>query len=197
MLLILGLTVITHGSRLPGLIKGLKVEDVDAPSQHAAHALGIVLGSPGGARLGHPIRRPAIRRPPGLTVPDLDRGRRARELLDAVDGLGQVVEVDVVRTGGLVDGLVLPVRERVDEQDVDVALDEGVGRAVGVLVPRVGRADFDFGGETGFDGVDFGEEFGAGEVAPVERLGADGDGVEGGGVLVAVLLDGRVVGREG
>lgn len=36
MLLILSLTVVTNAIRLPGLIKGLKVEQIHVPRQHTA-----------------------------------------------------------------------------------------------------------------------------------------------------------------
>ena len=142
MLLILSLTIVSHGIRLPALIKGLKVKHAHTPRQHATHALGIVLRRPRRVRLCNAIRRPAGSRPPSLAIPDLDV-LRARQVLDMFDGLGHVVKVDVVGAGGLLDGLVLPVGEGVDEQDVDAGGDEGVSRAVGVLVPRVCRADLD------------------------------------------------------
>ena len=99
--------------------------------------------------------------------------------------------------GGLLDRLVLPVGEGVDEQDVDAAGDQGVRGAVGVLVPGVGGPDLDLGGQAALDGVDLLEELGTGEVAAVEGLGADGNGVDGVGVLIGVLLDGAVIGIEG
>jgi hypothetical protein len=89
----------------------------------------------------------------------------------------------------------LPEGEGVDEDDVRGA-DDGVAGAVGELVPRVGRADLDGFGQLALDCRDLVLELLAGEVAAVQRLGADGDGVDlgspvlgGGGNGVEVVVE--------
>ena len=90
----------------------------------------------------------------------------------------------------------LPERKRVDEQDVDAAVD-GVGGAVVELVPRVGGADLDARRQLALDRVDLVGQLRAREVAPVQRLGADGHGVDLVGVLGGYRGDGREVVVEG
>jgi hypothetical protein len=100
------------------LIKSLKVEQVDAPVEHAADAAlpvgdGVVRAGNGGAVAGAAIGGPA-----GLTVPEFGGGGRAGDGLDVVEGLHDVVEVG----GGCVgDFLGLPVGEGVDEAEQTVS----------------------------------------------------------------------------
>ena len=87
MFLVLRRAVVSHGIGLPALVEGLKVEDVDAPCEHAADALSVVLGSPSGAGLCDAVGCATIRGPAGLAVPDLD-GVGPGEILNMADGLG-------------------------------------------------------------------------------------------------------------
>lgn len=110
------------------------------------------------------------------------------------NGLGHVVEVDL---GGVLDVGALPVGEGVGQDQVDAALDDGIAGAISPLVPRIGSADLGALGQHGADVVDLLEQLLAGEVAAVQRLGADGDGVDLVGVLVGgVRLEGLLVGLE-
>jgi hypothetical protein len=99
------------------LIKGLKVEQVDTPVEHATDAAlpvgdGVVRAGNGGAVAGAAISGPA-----GLAVPEFRGGGRAGDGLDVVEGLHDVVEVG----GGCVgDFLGLPVGEGVDEAEQTV-----------------------------------------------------------------------------
>lgn len=104
--------ILPHAVWLVWLIKGLKVEQVDTPVQHAADSalpVGdcVVRGRDGGAVVGATVGGPA-----GLTVPEFGDGDGAADRLDVVEGLHDVVEV----SGGCVaDFLGLPVGEGVDE----------------------------------------------------------------------------------
>lgn len=110
--LISGIPILTNTIRLVGLVKGLKVEEVDAPAQHAADAAlpvgdGVVGAGDGGAVVGAAVSGPAR-----LPVPEFRRLGRAGDALDVHEGLHHVVEVG----GGCVgDVLRLPVGEAVDE----------------------------------------------------------------------------------
>lgn len=167
MALIGRLAVLTDAVGLVWLVKGLEVEDVDAPGQQAADGAvpvcdGVVGAGDGGAVVGAAVGRPAR-----LAVPELGGCGRAGDGLDVLEGLHHVVEVG----GGCVaDFLRLPVGEAVDEaagggrgllvegdddgggverfwggrrdlHQFDTALDDRVGGSIGVFVPAVGCAD--------------------------------------------------------
>lgn len=105
---------------------------------------------------------------------------------------------DVVEEAGrgVAVGLSLPVREAVGEQDIDTAGDQGIGSSILVFVPAVGGSDLE-AGDGLLDLVDSLQEFGAGEVAAVHRLGANGDGVDLVLEVGSVLDEGRLVLRQG
>ena len=110
--LIRSCAVLTDAIWLVWLVKGLEVEDVDAPGQHAADGFlpvgdGVVGAGDGGAVVGTAVGGPA-----GLAVPEFRGGGRAGDALDALEGLHHVVEVG----GGCVaDFLGLPIGKGVDE----------------------------------------------------------------------------------
>lgn len=101
---------------------------------------------------------------------------------------------DVVEEAGrgVAVGLALPVREAVGEQDIDTAGDQGIGSSILVFVPAVGSSDLEAGNGL-LDLVDSLQEFGAGEVATVHRLGSNGDGVDLVLVVGSVLDEGRLI----
>lgn len=105
---------------------------------------------------------------------------------------------DVVEEAGrgVAVGLSLPVREAVGEQDVDTAGDQGIGSSILVFVPAVGGPDLETGDGL-LDLVDSLQEFGAGEIAAVHRLGANGDGVDLVLEVGSVLDEGCLVLRQG
>jgi hypothetical protein len=82
----------------------------------------------------------------------------------------------------------LPECERVDHDDICRAND-GVSGAIRKLVPAVRSADLDACGQARLDSLDLALEFLACEVSAVERLGADGDGVDLAGVLLRNIGD--------
>jgi hypothetical protein len=86
----------------------------------------------------------------------------------------------------------LPEGKSVHHDDVSGA-DEGIAGSVGELVPRVGCSNLDARGQLGLDGLDLTGELLASEVSAVERLGTDGDGVDGIGVLLGNVGDGLEV----
>ena len=94
--------------------------------------------------------------------------------------------------GGVAVGLTLPVREAVGEENIDAAGDQGIGSSVLVFVPAVSGSDLE-AGDGLLDLVDSLQEFGAGEVAAVERLGSNGDGVDLVLVVGSVLDEGSLI----
>lgn len=115
------------------------------------------------------------------------------DLLNVGSSLVHVVEVDV---GRVLPGSSLPESECVDEDNISRA-EDGVGGAVSELVPAVGGSDLDALRKSLLDSLDLALELLAREVAAVERLGADGDGVDDVLELVGDLLDGVQVVVEG
>ena len=97
---------------------------------------------------------------------------------------------------GVTDLLVLPVWESVGQDQFDAAVDDTIHAAVSPAVPAVGSTDLGVG-ESRLHVLDLGEKLLGGEVATVEGLRSNGDGVER--VLVArdVLLESRLVGIVG
>lgn len=132
--LVLHLPIVTLTHRLPRLVKGLKVEDIHTPVQHAADTLLPVSLSVAGASLGITVVLGTIyyasqycqsvlelmmvvmshtSRPASLAVGKADvLSVVTSDLLDVVQGRRHVVKVGVV---GLVDGVTLPVCETVGE----------------------------------------------------------------------------------
>ena len=68
----LGLAIVANRSRLPRLVKGLKVEDVGAPREGGADTLLEEGGSIARGRSGGAVGGAAIGRPAGLAGPELD-----------------------------------------------------------------------------------------------------------------------------
>ena len=60
MFLVLELAVVTLGVGLPGLVKGLEVEDIDAPGEHGADGILVVFFGEFGAGLGSAVVGSAI-----------------------------------------------------------------------------------------------------------------------------------------
>lgn len=112
---------------------------------------------------------------------------------------GHIVEVSLIR---LVGGGTLPVRKGIGKHIGDhgviigVGSEQVVGSTVSELVPGVRRSDSG-AGERLAHGADVLVELGAGQIAAVQGLGADGDGLDL--VLVAgdVFLQGGKVLDEG
>ena len=77
--------------------------------------------------------------PAGLAVPDLNIVA-AGHGLNASVGLHKIVEVLM---GGVGDVLSLPESKRVDQKEIWVALDDGIGGAIGILAPAVCCSDFE------------------------------------------------------
>lgn len=152
------------------------------------------------------------RRPSGLASPDLGSlGCAASDLLDVGRGLVHVVHENVClsscqylshqhrRDGGsygVVAAGALPEGKSVDHDDISSANDSITG-TVGELVPGVGGSDLDALRQLALDGADLVAQLGAGEVAAVEGLGANGDGVNGVGVAAGDIGDGLEVLLEG
>lgn len=83
-------------------------------------------------------------------------------------------------------------------QNIDIALDDSIGSAISVFVPRISRANLDVGSlDHSLDFLNLGEELFACEVAAVECLGADGDGIDLVWELGGICGDGFLVGAEG
>lgn len=127
----------------------------------------------------------------------------ASNALDVGHSTGHVIEVGLVSLFGLG---TLPVGERVGQDVLDHGLvravggEQVIGSAVGELVPAVGSTN-DEVGEMLLDGANVLVQLGTGQVATVEGLRADGDGLDdilvtGNGVLdrVEVLEEGGVLG---
>lgn len=112
MALIGGGAILADAVGLVGLVKGLKVEEVDAPVEHAADGALPVGDGVGGAGGGGAVAGAAVGGPARLAVPELGRLGRAGHGLDVVEGLHDVVEVGGCCVGDL---LGLPVGEGVDE----------------------------------------------------------------------------------
>jgi hypothetical protein len=140
-----------------------------------------------GASLCTAVVVSAVSGPTSLAVPKLDSIERASHVLNVAERLLDVVEVGLGRAG--TDVVALPVGESVGKDQLYAALDKGIGGAISDLVPAVSKADKSTRQRVG-DVVDLLEKFLASEVAAVEGLGADGDGVD----LVLVLWN---VGGEG
>lgn len=209
--LISNLSIVTNGSRLPGLIERLKVEAVEAPIEQGTEAglvevLSVVQSAFGLIVIGANSRGPA-----GFAGPDLGGfGTAAGYFLDVCGRLEHVVEVDVAAdmlVYGYIDGHgkcvrsviaagALPEGKSVDHDDIGGA-DDSITGSVGELVPRVCGSNLDARGQLRLDSLDLTGELLASEVAAVERLGADGDGVDGVGVLLGNVGDGLEVLVEG
>jgi hypothetical protein len=86
----------------------------------------------------------------------------------------------------------LPESESVNHDDI-CGTDDGISGAVRKLVPTVRSTDFDAGGQRGLDSLYLSLELLTGEVSAVEGLGADGNGVNGIGVLLRNVGDGLEV----
>lgn len=119
--------------------------------------------------------------PTSLAVQDLDLVRVVScHLLDVRQGARHVVEVRLV---GLRNLGSLPVRESVGQNVGDqrgvrsVGGEQVVGGAIGELVPAVGGTDGEAGVKLLHD-ADVLVELSAGQVATVEGLGTDGDGLD-------------------
>jgi len=125
-------------------------------------------------------------RPASLAVPHLGHILvTANALLDVGGSLEHVVKVDV---GGILPGSALPESKRVDEDDISSAKD-GIRGSISELVPAVGSADLD-SREGLLDSLDLALQLLAGEVAAVQGLGTNGDGVDGVLEFASYLLDG-------
>ncbi len=104
--------VLSNAVGLVRLIKGLEIEDVDAPVEDTAHGALPVGDGVVGAGGGGAVARAAVGGPAGFAIPEFGRGGGAGDALDALKGLHHVVEVG----GGCVaDLLGLPVGEGVDQ----------------------------------------------------------------------------------
>ena len=183
MLLVRSAAVLANRVRLPRLVKRLEVERPRTALHALAHA--VPEERLGALQAGHSsLVRRALRRPARLADPELDLLAAAapRGRLDVRERLRDVVVED---GDGAVDGRALPVGEGVDEEDVD-GRQEGVCRAVGVLVPRVRGAVAEVRGRAA-EVVDLGDELVGRVGLAVEGLGADGDGVD-----LVFVVDGRV-----
>jgi hypothetical protein len=77
----------------------------------------------------------------------------------------------------------LPESKGVNHDDI-CGTNDGISSAVRKLVPAVGSANLDAGRQLGLDGLDLALELLASEVSAVKSLGANGDGVNGVGVLL-------------
>jgi hypothetical protein len=77
----------------------------------------------------------------------------------------------------------LPESKGVDHDDV-CGTNDSISGAVRKLVPAICRANLDAGRQLRLDGLDLGLELLAGKVSAVKRLGANGNGVNGIGVLL-------------
>lgn len=86
----------------------------------------------------------------------------------------------------------LPEGKGVDHDDVGGA-DDGIAGTVSKFVPRVGGSDLDALGERALHSGNLLLQLRAGEVAAVQGLGADGDGVDGIGVGAGDVGDGLEV----
>jgi hypothetical protein len=144
--------------------------------------------------------------PASLAVDHTDLvGVVTRNLLDVGHGTGHVIEVGLV---GLVGDGTLPVGEGVGQDvghhgvGVGVGGEQIVGSAVSKLVPAVGGTNGHLGELLG-DCGDVVVQLRAGQIATVEGLGADSDGLDD--VLIArdgflegskVLLEGGIVGAH-
>lgn len=115
-------------------------------------------------------------------------------LLDPAKRLLHIIKVRVLRS--VIDLLALPVRKRICHEEIDPTSDQRISSTIRVLVPAVRSADFDIW-ENSLDFVDFGEKLSAGEVAAVESLRADSDGVDLLGVSGGVCCQCFLVGVEG
>lgn len=153
----------------------------------------VVLVSVLGAGLSAVVVVAAISGPASLAVPELEAVERASDVLNVAESLLDVVEVGLGRA--IADVVTLPVGEGVGHEQLHAALDDGIGSAVGVLVPGVRGADKGAGQRVG-DVVDLLEELLAGEVAAVQGLGADSDGVDLVLVLRNILGQSVLVGVE-
>jgi hypothetical protein len=138
MSLISSRAVLSDAVWLAWLIKGLEVEDVDAPIEEAAHRALPVGDRIVGAGDGDSVAGASVGRPAGLAVPEFGRGGRAGNALDALEGLHNVIKV-----GGrcVADFLGLPVGEGVDEAEGIVShgmtrdTELGLGKAHSNLTP--------------------------------------------------------------
>lgn len=217
MLLILHLAIVALGIGLPGLVEGLKVEQVNTPVEHATdtslpEGLSIL-----GTGLGSLIVRAAIGGPAGLTGNNVDLvGVVAGDLLDVLHGAGHVIEVGLV---GLVGGSTLPVSKGVGQATERVSIsaqscrfllhfhlhichngllgEQGVASAVSKLVPALGGADKDTLGHIIHNVADVSVELGSSQVTTVESLGPDGDRMDDILVTGNGLLDSGPISLEG
>jgi hypothetical protein len=103
------------------------------------------------------------------------------------------IQVDL---GGVLAAGALPESKGVDHDDVCL-LDNSVTGTVGEFVPAVGGSDLDALGQFRLDCRNLAREFLASEVSAVERLGSDGNGVNGVGVLAGDVGDGLEILVEG
>lgn len=83
-------------------------------------------------------------------------------------------------------------------QNIHIALDDCIGGAIGVFIPRVRRADLDVGSlDQSLNLLDLGEKLFASKIAAVEGLGANCNGVDLLWELGGIRGDGVLVGTEG
>ena len=106
-------------------------------------------------------------------------------LLDVGNGLVHVVKIDM---GGVADVVALPECEGIDEENLG-SVDKRISRSISVFVPAVGSADFEARNRL-LDFQDLVPKLCAGEVAAVQGLGTDGDGIDLVPELGRVFLDG-------
>ena len=131
--------------------------------------------------------------PSSLSVPDLRHLLGAGNLLDVGDSLEHVVQVNL---GSVIPGSTLPERKRVDQDDIR-GTNDSITSSIRELVPGVGGADLDGARDLALDSYNLGLELLAREVAAVEGLGADSDGVDLVGVGLSDTDDGVEVVVEG
>jgi hypothetical protein len=111
--------ILSNAVWLVRLVQSLKVEQIDAPVEHAANATlpvghGVIRAGDGGAVAGASVGGPA-----GFAVPEFGGGGRAGDGLDVVECLHNIVEIG---GGRIANFLGLPVGERIDEAAEMVSL---------------------------------------------------------------------------
>ena len=202
-LLIHGLAIVTDAVGLPGLIKGLKVEEIDTPGEHAADTrlperlriLGASLGGlivrttiyqyPSVSKLGGDLKQPEKEwqptcGPASFTVDDSDLvGVVTSNLLNVLHRTRHVIKVGLV---GLIDHSTLPVGECVGQHvgnewgSLGVGREKVIGSTIGKLIPTIGSTDGDALELVG-DETNVVVERWTCLVAAVESLRANGDGL--------------------
>jgi hypothetical protein len=149
--LIIKHAISTNSIWLPWLIKGLKVKDVVAPSEHSTNTLLPKGLSVCYTSLSSSIDVLGVCWPSCLSSPELDMTTTGN-ILNMLKGLRNIIKINM---RSIRNRTRLPEAKSISEDDIGAALDDSITSAIGPLVPAVCGADLDAAAQRGLDVGDF------------------------------------------